>query len=110
MIDYKKPTRPIGQRFKLGKIWLEVKKEWDCQLCHFFRKTAKGMKCIFLEGDRYKEENKRVGWCGMEARTDHKDVVFCLSTKPRKPSYKNEYTRKILQTRGRTIHVPRRGA
>ena len=103
-------TRPVGERFKFQHVFLEVRAAPDCNGCYFHHDDGEGNICKFNEGRYNMNEFEYVGYCLMEERPDRKNVIFRKVLKPLKRYNRNEYTKKILQTRGRTIHVPRRGA
>ena len=63
-----------------------------------------------MEGCYNEHDLEYVGTCDSYARIDNKRIIFRQVSHLKHLYNSNEYTRKFLQTRGRTIHVPRRGA
>ena len=82
MIDKIELSRPIGQRFKLGGLLLEVKEGNNCQQCYFCKrfvndKFGRHFRCqVDLYWAAY------IGYCTASKRKDATGVHFEKVLKP----------------------------
>ena len=106
MLEKIELTRPIGQRFQLGGIRLEVKEGRNCRRCLFYKRLGSDDMCRLFECDVNYEMAYYIGYCSPNFRKDGIGVHFEEVPKPKKRSNKNYYG-KFNKTGGGTLHVPK---
>ena len=91
MIEKIDLTRPIGERFQLGGIRLEVKESRNCRRCLFYNRRGRDDMCGLLDSTENYEIAYYVGYCSPNFRKDGIGVHFEEVQKPKKRSNKNNY-------------------
>ena len=99
MIEKFELSRPIGQFFKLGDVMLEVKEGNNCQQCYFCKRFVNDKFGRLFECEVKLPWAAYIGYCTAPNRKDATGVHFEKVLKPLKCNNRNEYPKKILQTR-----------